>query len=69
MQKNIHAGLPLTLKAAGVKKISTLGLQVLAAAKATANRSDLKFDIIAPSPEFERACADTGLNGLLGAGG
>lgn len=69
LQQKMQGGHSVTVNAEGVRRISTLGLQVLAAAKSTANRHGLKLDVHSPSPEFQRACADTGLSELLGIGG
>jgi anti-anti-sigma regulatory factor len=68
LQKSIHAGHPVSLQAAGVRRISTLALQVIAAARTLAQRHGQSFTISSPSPEFERACADTGLRSLLSPG-
>lgn len=68
-QQNIHDGVPISLSGAGIKKVSTLALQVLAAAKTCATRQNLPFHIEQPSPELVRACADTGLDNFLFAKG
>lgn len=69
LQQTIHDGHPVVVNAGEVRRVSTLGLQVLAAAKATANRRGLRLDIHSPTPEFQRACADTGLSEFFGIGG
>jgi anti-anti-sigma regulatory factor len=68
LQRAINAGHPVTLQATGVRRISTLALQVIAAARTTAQRHRQAFSIPSPSPEFVRACADTGLRRLLSPG-
>jgi anti-anti-sigma regulatory factor len=68
LQQKMHDGHPVAVDAGEVRRVSTLGLQVLAAAKATANRRGLSLDIHSPTPEFKRACADTGLSELFGIG-
>lgn len=68
LQRAINAGHPVRLQAAGVRRISTLALQVIVAARTTAQRHRQAFSIPSPSPEFARACADTGLVQLLSTG-
>jgi anti-anti-sigma regulatory factor len=68
LQRSINTGHPVSLQAAGVRRISTLALQVIAAAHTTAQRHRQPFSISSPSPEFVRACADTGLRSLLSPG-
>lgn len=69
LQQKMHDGHPVAVNAGEVRRVSTLGLQVLAAAKANANRRGLRLDIHSPTPEFQRACADTGLSEFFGIGG
>jgi len=68
LQRAINAGQPVILQATGVRRISTLALQVIAAARTTARRHRQAFSIPSPSHEFVRACADTGLRSLLSPG-
>jgi anti-anti-sigma regulatory factor len=68
LQRSISSGNPVMLQAAAVRRISTLALQVIAAARATALRHRQPFSIPSPSPEFVRACDDTGLRSLLSPG-
>jgi anti-anti-sigma regulatory factor len=68
LQRSINAGHPVLLQAGGVRRVSTLALQVIAAARMTAQRHRQPFSIPSPSPEFVRACVDTGLRSLLSPG-
>ena len=68
LQHAMHAGRPIKLMAGNARRISTLALQVVAAARATAQRLGTPFSVVSPSPEFQRACADTGLLSLLSQG-
>jgi anti-anti-sigma regulatory factor len=69
LQQKMHDGHPVAVNAGEVRRVSTLGLQVLAAAKASANLRGLRLDIHSPTPEFQRACADSGLSEFFGIGG
>lgn len=66
LQQTLQSRLPVTVNVCEVRRISTLGMQVLAAAKISANRDGLKFEFVSPSPEFRRVCSDTGLSALFG---
>lgn len=68
LRKEMRSGHPVSLSAADVKKVSTLALQVLVAAKAMAAHRSQSFGIEHPSPEFLRACTDTGLCEYLNVG-
>jgi anti-anti-sigma regulatory factor len=68
LRMEMRSGLPVSLSAAGVKKVSTLALQVLVAAKAMAVHRSQSLGIEHPSPEFLRACTDTGLGEYLNVG-
>jgi len=68
LQRATKSGQPVVLQTANVRRISTLALQVIAAARATARRHRQAFSIPSPSPEVVRACADTGLSSLLSPG-
>ena len=68
LQRATNSTGPVLLQAANVRRISTLALQVISAAQATALRHRQPFSIPTPSPEFKRACADTGLRSLLSPG-
>ena len=68
LREEMRSGLPVSLSAADVKKVSTLALQVLVAAKAMAANRNQSFGIEHPSPEFLRACTDTGLCEFLNVG-
>lgn len=69
LQQKMRDGHTVTVNAEAVRRISTLGLQVLASAKSTANRHGLKLHLHSPTPEFKRACAETGLSEFFGIGG
>jgi anti-anti-sigma regulatory factor len=68
LQSAIAGEHPMVLHADRTRRVSTLALQVLASAQASAKRHRLQFAIRSPSPEFERACADTDLGRLLSQG-
>jgi len=68
LRQEMRSGLPVSLSAAEVKKVSTLALQVLVSAKAMAMHRNQPFTVEHPSPEFLRACTDTGLCEYLNVG-
>jgi len=68
LRHEMRRGHPVSLSAADVKRVSTLALQVLVAAKAMAAHRSQPFGIEHPSPEFLRACTDTGLCEYLNVG-
>lgn len=69
LREHVGDGAAVSLIASDVRKVSTLGLQVLVAAKAVSASGKPGVIIEDPSPEFCRACADTGLAGILGVKG
>lgn len=69
LRQFVGCGNSVSLLASDVKKVSTLGLQVLVAAKAMSDKRNLHLSIEDPSPAFSRACADTGLTDILGVTG
>lgn len=69
LKQKLHDGHSVAVNADAVQRISTLGLQVLASAKSTANQRGLELHLHSPSAEFKRACADTGLSKFFDIGG
>jgi len=58
----------VALNGAGVERVSTASLQVLAAAARSMHHRGLPFTLSAPSPALSAALADLGLSALLPGG-
>jgi anti-anti-sigma regulatory factor len=62
LQTTILADQTVLVDAHDVDAVSTLGLQVLAAGKLSAERRGLRFQILHPSTAFNLICKDVGLS-------
>jgi anti-anti-sigma regulatory factor len=62
LRSALISGKPVSIDASPIAQVSTLALQVIAAARKSAVSRSIPFRLFNGSPEFVRACRDAGLD-------